>query len=139
MYIYQTKKALCYVSLFHGNHSVDAHAIFYRCSWYYSSGYLSKTPFGSISLSAESNFEVFGGSFWDMIQYFFRAIQLFHIKHFTDILGITLRAIQLFHIKHFTDILGVTLRVTSPKRSFCSSSLSAGSHFEVFWGTRFGV
>ena len=120
IYIYQTKNALCYVSLFHGNHSVDAHPIFYRCSWYYSSGYLSKKPFGSISLSTESNFEVFGGSFWDMIQYF-------------------LRAIQLFHIKHFTDILGITLRVTSPKRSFCSSSLSAGSHFEVFWGTRFGV
>ena len=112
--------ALCYVSLFHEDHSTDAHQTFHRCSWYYSAGYLSKKPFGSISPSAESNFEVFGGSFWDMIQYF-------------------LKTIQLFHIKLFTDILGITLKVTSTNRSFCSISLSAGSHFEVFWGTHFGA
>ena len=96
------------------------HQTFHRCSWYYSAGYLSKKPFGSISSSAESNFEVFGGSFWDMIQYF-------------------LKTIQLFHIKIFTDILGITLKVTSTNRPFCSISLSAGSHFEVFWGTHFGA
>ena len=43
------------------------------------------------------------------------------------------RTIQLLHINFVIDVVGISLRGTSLESPFHSISLSAGSHFEVFW------
>ena len=45
------------------------------------------------------------------------------------------RTIQLLHINFVTDVVGISLRGTSLESPFHSISPSAGSHFEVFWGS----
>ena len=43
-----------------------------------------------------------------------------------------LRTVQYFHIGICTDVLGITTMITSVQRSFCSMSLSVGSHVGLF-------
>ena len=50
-----------------------------------------------------------------------------------------LRTIQLIYINFFIDVLGITRRVASLKKPFHSIFPSARSHFEIFWGSFWGI
>ena len=49
-----------------------------------------------------------------------------------------LKIIQFF-TSFFTDVLGIADRITSLKKPFYSISTSVKSHFEVFWGSFWGI
>ena len=66
-----------------------------------------------------------------ILLYFFKKI-IFHVALFLEN-----HAIALHHL--FTDVLGITQRLTSRKEPFCSLSPSAGRHFEIFWGSFWGL
>ena len=81
----------------------------HECCWYYSEGYLTKKPFHSISLSAESHFKVFWVSFWGMLLYFLRTASHFVLWNFvfcTDVLCITLVVKVLRKISHHVSCFG---------------------------------
>ena len=67
------------------NHSISWHQFFSRYSWYHSEGYLTKnnlkSPY-SLSLFAQSHFQVSEGLFCDMFLYFLRAAPSYLMKSF---------------------------------------------------------
>ena len=81
---------LFYVPLFLENQLIALHHLFYRCSWYYSEGYIIKETFLQHLPSAGSNFEAFWAHFGVSSSILERCSPSYLMKFCIDFVCITL-------------------------------------------------